>query len=53
MAEMKRVLADGGDVPTRIFRESEVHSERADEHARAFAARIEASAGVSSTAVPN
>lgn len=52
MAEMKHLLAEDQDVPTRIFREAEVHSERADEHARAFAARIEANAAVSSRAVP-
>ena len=52
IAEMQRVFSYGTDVPTRIFREAEVHSERADEHARAFAARIEADVGVSSRVAP-
>jgi hypothetical protein len=42
IAEMKRLLADNVDVPTRIFREREVHSERAHESSRGFAAEIAA-----------
>jgi hypothetical protein len=52
IAQMRNVLAAGHDVPTRIFREMEVHSERANEHARAFAARIRSDAEISSRAGP-
>ena len=52
IAEMQSVLADGQDVPTRIFTEAEVHSEQAREHARAFAARIRADSAFSPTGAP-
>jgi flavodoxin len=45
IAEMRRALAGDEDVPTRIFRLDEVRSDRAEEHARAFAARILAANG--------
>ncbi len=50
--EMKQALADGQDVPNRIFRESEVHSERVSELAHAFAEGIKAAAPVIPRAGP-
>lgn len=52
IAEMKRVLADGQEVPTRIFRESELRADRAGELAQAFAAQIGANAAARSGNAP-
>jgi hypothetical protein len=52
IAEMRNVLAGGRDVPTRIFRKADVHSDRASEHARAFAAQIKAHVEINSRAAP-
>jgi menaquinone-dependent protoporphyrinogen IX oxidase len=50
--EMQNALAGGQDVPSRIFREAEIRSERLGELARAFAADIRAAASVNPTAAP-